>query len=138
MNNKGFTLIELLGVIIILSVIAVIVVPKVDEKVLEGEENLGQIQEKNIKEAAQIWAAKNIYNLPANGESCYIKYSDLVNGGYLQENLEDPNTKVKFTDDNVSIKIKKATKYNKYTYTVKIDNSDSNNKTYCNDISDNE
>ena len=133
MKRYGFTLVELMGVIIILGVIALIAIPIVDRQLKESKNDLHQTQKENIKEAAKLWTAKNIYNLPASGESCYIKYSDLVNGGFLDEELKDPKTNTIFTDDNVNIKIEKDTKYNKYTYDVNI-GSNTDDKVYCTDI----
>lgn len=120
MKKKGFTLIELMGVIMILGVIALIAIPVVDRQLKESKKDLSQTQKENIKDAAKMWAAKNIYNLPESGASCYIKYSDLTSGGYLKEELKDPNTNVEFSDDTVSIKVEKDANYNKYNYYVEI------------------
>ena len=38
-NEKGFTLVEVLGVLIILSIIVVITVPLVQDKIAESREN---------------------------------------------------------------------------------------------------
>lgn len=132
MKRYGFTLVELMGVIIILGVIALIAIPVVDRQLKESKADLSKTQIENIKEAAKLWTAKNIYNLPASG-ACYLRYSELVSSGFLDEELKDPKTNTTFTDNNVNIKIEKDSDYNKYTYDVII-GSNSDEKVYCTDI----
>lgn len=51
MKNKGFTLIELLAVIIILSIIAIITVPKITEKINEVKISLAKQSALNYQKA---------------------------------------------------------------------------------------
>ena len=124
MKRYGFTLVELMGVIIILGVIALIAIPIVDRQLKESKNDLHQTQKENIKEAAKLWTAKNVYNLPTSG-ACYLRYSELVSSGFLDEELKDPKTNTTFTDENINIKIEKDTDYNKYTYDVTSTKDDS-------------
>ncbi len=102
MKNKGFTLVELLAVIILLSIIALIVVPKV----LEQKEN----QDKKIKESQKelIYASSNIYIKDNNeddiepGKVFCITVQSLIDEGYINidvDHYKEDIVKV-FVDDN--------------------------------------
>ena len=101
MKNKGFTLIELITVIVLLGIIASIIVPKINDSIIESKNELASVQMKNIKEAARSWAADNIFVTPKPGETIYITLGDLKNGGYIDEDVINPLTKEKYPDDMI-------------------------------------
>ena len=110
-----------MGVIIILGIIALIAIPIVDGQLKEGRKDLSKTQISNIKEAVETWGAANIYNLPENGDNCYLKYSTLVDGGYLDDELKELSSNEFITDTNLKIEISKDENYNKYNYLVEFD-----------------
>lgn len=120
MKNKGFTLIELMGVIVILSIIAIIAIPTIDRQLKEGREDLSENQLENIKTSARLWASDNTDKLPESGDVCYLRYSNLVTSGYVDEKLIDINSSVELSDSNLQIEIKNANS-NKYEYNVTFD-----------------
>ena len=116
MKKSGFTLAELLGVIIIIGVLALLILPTIDNSIEENKNKLYQTQLKNIEEAANNWAAHHMMELPENeNESIVIHLSDLKNGGYIDQNISDPRNGELFSDDMMITIIRKN---NKYVYEV--------------------
>ena len=93
MNNKGFTLVELLGVIILLSLIALITIPSISSWIKEGEEKANNQIKENIVLASKNWALDNKNLLPQNTNQTYkVTLNNLQNGGYIDKNLKLPST----------------------------------------------
>ena len=107
-----------MGVIIILGIVSLIAIPTIDRQLKEGKKDLSDTQIANIKKSAELWGADNVYNLPDNGDNCYLKYSTLVNSGYADEDLKELSSNTSLTDNNLKITISKDKDYSKYTYTV--------------------
>lgn len=95
MKNKGFTLVELLTVMALLSIIAFIVYPTVEDYVSGARNKAYNTQIDNIEAAAKNWAADNISKLPDEGETYTITLGTLISGNYIDE-VENPNTKSNF------------------------------------------
>jgi len=86
-NNKAFTLVELLGVIIVLSVIAVIIFPIYNESIANSKENLYKEQIKSLENASRRWGVDHSSELPQEeGELCAIGFYHLIEGGYIANN----------------------------------------------------
>lgn len=81
MKKNGFTLIELLATLVIITLIAVIVIPSVNKVSENGKKDLCEKQLDNIKSAAMFWASDNKLMLPTTDENeVLVKLSDLQNG----------------------------------------------------------
>lgn len=81
MKKNGFTLIELLATLVIITLIAVIVIPSVNKVSENGKKDLCEKQLDNIKSAAMFWASDNKLMLPTTNENeVLVKLSDLQNG----------------------------------------------------------
>lgn len=81
MKKNGFTLIELLATLVIITLIAVIVIPSVNKVSENGKKDLCEKQLDNIKSAAMLWASDNKLMLPTTDENeVLVKLSDLQNG----------------------------------------------------------
>ena len=115
MNNKAFTLAEMLAVIIILSVIALVIIPTVSTTLKNSKEQTCLIQYENILSAAKVWGSENILQLPAEGESIEITLEYLQELGYIDDNIENPVTK-QIIGLNTTIKISKEIGSKKYNY----------------------
>ncbi len=120
MNNKGFTLIELLGVIFVLGILALVSTVSITSIVKNSKEDLYETQMSSIKMAAETWGSENIDKLPLDSECKILTVLDLKNYGLLDEELLDPNTNEKISDD---LNIKITATINKkgnlhYTYEV--------------------
>lgn len=136
MKNKGFTLIELLATLVIISIVSVISVLAVNKVSENSRLDLCNTQVKNIKSAAMLWASDNKILLPTTDENeVLINLSDLRNGntdinslysglvltigdlveeGYIDEDIYDPISKKNIpVDTKITIwKSKKTYNYN--------------------------
>lgn len=121
MNKKGLTLVELMAVIVVLAMVALIVTPNILSSVAKSHDRMYDTQLDNIKSAAKNWAADIISKrhclicIPEDnlvtgidcatqgGEGCMeapkesgrstsVFLSDLVDGGYLKDDFENPKT----------------------------------------------
>ena len=89
----GFTLVELLAVITILSIIALVVSISVANMLKESKNSLTSVQLASIKESAESWGADNIENLPINNDCSYITLKNLIDDGYLESEIINPDDK---------------------------------------------
>lgn len=114
--QKGFTLAELMGVIVVLSIIAIVTTITVDRSIKNSRYETCMTQETNLIEGAKMWAIDNASSLPGANASRTLPISTLRNGGYIESDLKSPmtnalyssGTKVTITSSNGS----------DYTYTV--------------------
>ena len=92
--KKGFTLIELLGVIVILSVIALITTPIIQSAISNNKNATCESQTKSYEKAAKNYVTNNIYEYDCNpGENeaeFEVNLSDLIENGYIDENIDNP------------------------------------------------
>ncbi len=117
MNRNGFTLIELLGVIALLAIIIVIAVPSFVESNRVAQAN----EEEDFNETIEV-AAKDYINSCSSFDDCLAKHSDgfeslfasdssttitaeeLINAGFLKDDLVNPTTgKVISTSDSITV-----------------------------------
>lgn len=124
MRNKGFTLIELIATLIILSIVAIIVVPNIYENMKEAKSGIKITQLESIIDSAKEWAADHITELSTEKDT-YVFLKDLQNGGYIDYDLYK-NTDGDKYNDNLFVLIKceviEADEWNnenyKFTYTI--------------------
>ncbi len=138
MKNKGFTLIELLATLVIISIVSVISVLAVNKVSENSRLDLCNTQVKNIKSAAMLWASDNKFLLPTTDEnevlinlsdlrnsntdinSLYsglvLTIGDLVEEGYIDEDIYDPISK-----KNIPIDTKITIWKSKKTYNYNVD-----------------
>ena len=114
--KKGFTLIELIATLVILSIVAIIVVPNIDKNFKKMVKGVTDVQKEAIIEASKNWANDNINSMPSvNDGVVYVYLKELKDGGYLSENVYK-NTDLTEYNDNIFIEI-----------TCKVIESDQNN-----------
>lgn len=100
--KKGFTLVEMIATLVILSVIAVIVTPNIYVSIKDYKNRLFETQMDNIKQSTKNWAVDNVDKLPTSElNSLAVTVSDLQNGGYIDDNLENPRDGGLFDDSSV-------------------------------------
>ncbi len=89
MKKQGFTLIELIGTIVLISVMALIIVPGVSRIIKQSEINAANQEKENIILSAKNWVLDNKNSIPKLYNSYMSVYvSDLINKGYIdKENL---------------------------------------------------
>lgn len=103
-KNKGFTLVELLSVMALLSVIALMIYPLVDDYVSNSRQKGYDNQIDNMIAAAKNWAADNTTKLPDQGNTVTVTLGTLIDGGY-SETVTNPKTKTAFsTATKINIK----------------------------------
>lgn len=88
--NRGFTLVELLGVLAILAILAVITVPLIQSLIEGGLDDSQQIQEESFEQAAESWAASEVFALPSPGKenSIEVCLDVLIEEGFLETNSD--------------------------------------------------
>lgn len=100
--KKGFTLVEMIATLVILSIIAVIVTPNIYVSIKDYKNRLFETQMDNIKQSAKNWAVDNVDKLPTSeSNSLAVTISDLQDGGYIDDNLENPRDGGVFDDSSV-------------------------------------
>ena len=112
--RKGFTLAELIGVIVVLALISLITIPAISKILRQNKGSLCDTQMNNILAAARSYGADNVFSLPSeNGGRLTITLGDLITGGYIEDNIENPATK-EIIDIDSEIYITKTGKKWKY------------------------
>ena len=107
MNKKGFTLAELIGVIVVLSLICLITVPAIASVLKTNKKSLCETQLKNVLAAAKSYVSENLLSMPINdGDYKIITIGDLIENGFIEENIQNPVTKEEI-DPEIEITIKK-------------------------------
>lgn len=97
-NNKGFTLVELLAVIIVLSFIAAIAITSVSKSISNSKNNLKEVQEVEIINAAKKYYMTEDPTKLESGESKCINVSALIESGQFEnDSIIDPTTGETFT-----------------------------------------
>ena len=91
--KKAFTLVELLGVIIILGVLALIVFPIIDKSIKSSKEKALQATIASIEDAANKYSVD--HDLGYSTVYNKIGLNELVNSGYLKDELINPVTNSK-------------------------------------------
>lgn len=99
MKQKGFTLVELLAVIIILGAISLVVVPSIQRSLNKSNDQAYTAQVSNIESSAKNWAADHLDLLPNNGGSTTVTIGELIDGNYLEKDIQNPKTKEAFPRD---------------------------------------
>ncbi len=89
MRRNGFTLIELLATILILSALILIVAPLVINSVKKGKVLADEETYNSILMAGKNWASDNKNKLE---DYTSITIDDLINGGYIDDDIELPST----------------------------------------------
>lgn len=118
--KKGFTLVELIATLIILSVVAIIVVPNVYENMDDSKSKIKITQTTSIIDSAKEWSADHIRELSCNNDS-YVFLKDLQSNGYIDDPLYQ-DTEGHTYNSNLFVLIHcdviEADENYKYTYTL--------------------
>lgn len=118
--NKGFTLIELLGVVIILSLLMVLAMPKIVNSVKNSGDEVDNLTTELVINAAELLvdSYKDEYK-KINGSKYCVPISDLVEEGYLKAPITLSNS-----NEDISKKKSVQVSYrDKYKYEI-VDNKD--------------
>ena len=114
--KKGFTLIELLGVIVVLGIIGLIIVPVVQGSIRNSSSKLCNDQVKMFEKSAKNYVAEHPYGDYGGANGVTISLTDLISGGYLENDSEGAIKNPKGGSFSGSVKITyESGKYN-YEY----------------------
>lgn len=115
MKNKGFTLVELLGVIIILSLLMLIVLPKITNSTRNSSIKVDKVTEDLIFKATNLYLNdKEDEYTKGDGVVYCISLNDLVDNDYLKSPIKTSNN-----DDITNVKVVEANYQNGYSYKLK-------------------
>ena len=94
MNKKGFTLIEIIAIIILLSVIALITYPVINNLITEGKEKLYEKQINELERLSNTWVTKNTNKLKTEeGYTYNLSFEELNEQGFISdEQVKNPKT----------------------------------------------
>ncbi len=122
MKKKAFTLVELMGILTIISVLALILIPVVNNMMQDNKDDVYNKQLELIKLSAKNLVTDNQYILPEEeGEEIFITLGQLRTMGYAEEKIINPLTNENFSD-NLIVMIIKTEK--DYTYEVDVNGGD--------------
>ncbi len=82
MNKKGFTLAEILGVVVIISLLSIIIIPPVINKIRNNEEKSLEIQNELIYSATDEYVSDNKDQFNTQTNAC-ISVQTLIDEGKL-------------------------------------------------------
>lgn len=113
MKKNAFTLVELIGVIVILAAIALIAFPPLLNQIQKSQNEIDEATEQLVINSAQLYIDKNDEQFPSkNGNVYCVSFEDLINSGYLRENM------VNQQEDVFQTNIVKVSYNNNYIYEV--------------------
>ena len=118
MKNKGFTLIELIGTIVILSLLLLIISPVVTRSIKNGVKQADDQAKANIELAAKNWKSDN-----KGSTATFVTVSELINGGYLDEEVKLPSSSGQTDLSTACVKITLKTESPRKTYEYKYQDS---------------
>ena len=103
MNKKGFTLTEILGVIVIISLLLLLIMPTIINKIAQNGNEANKVSEGLISDAIKIYIEETIgTNKP--GSYC-IPVQDLVDNGTLVSPVIDVETGEDITNKTIYVTI---------------------------------
>ena len=116
--KKGFTLIELLAAVVILSILAILIIPAIGNIISSAADKAYELNIKAIESAASDWALLNTNLLPdVDGNSTLVYLDELKRTTTLDTNISNPKTG-NILSNNTSVTITKNGK--KYKYKVNL------------------
>ena len=116
-KQNGFTLVELLTVLALLSIIALMIYPLVEDYVNGSKDKAYNVEIENMIAATKEWAADNSTSLPEKGATKTVTLATLINGGYIDP-VTNPKTKEAFPTSTTKINIKNNNGAFEYSVTV--------------------
>ena len=109
MNKKGFTLAEILGVIVIISLLLLLIIPTIVDKISNTGDEAVEAENEIIYSAADQYISEHSEDYPSGKSGRYcIPIQTLIDAGILVEPVTDVNTGEDLSDKSVMITIYSA------------------------------
>ena len=117
MKKDGFTLIELMAILVILSVILLVAVPAISKTLKNSSIKEFERFKDDLLLAAKAYVETNTNVCPDRKTvpACYISIQELINQGYIDSVVIDPDTKEPVSTSNTIVVT--GTTARTYTYT---------------------
>ena len=104
MNKKGFTLIELLGTLIIVTLLIMLIVPKILNWYNNSTDKYQELNEGLIIETARLYVDEHPNDFERNNNRVYcISMQTLIDSGYLEEENVRGFNKTSYVDSKVQV-----------------------------------
>ena len=105
-NNKGYTIPELIIVGILLGIISIFMINKASYAFVDTEDTTSETKEMILTKSANAYG-NSIKGVLAQEKTKYITSSDLVDAGYLADDEEYKNIKIKliYKEDTDTISV---------------------------------
>lgn len=115
-NNKGFTLIELLATIGIMILIGLVIVNNMTGILSKQQDEEYNTFKKKLEESACIyvdtkWESEYRKNCK-NNNNCSVSVQQLIEVGYIEEDLKNPNNNESVVNNQEKYKVKVTWKNN--------------------------
>ena len=117
MKSKGFTLIELLGVIVVLSLLALIIVPSVTKSIQNGQKEADESTKSSIILSARNWLSDNKELVTS---SYTITVKTLQDEGYIDKNIKLPSKGCSLDGASVTITRNEKEHNTKFDYKLNL------------------
>jgi len=106
MKNRGYTIPEIIVVAAVLGLFSIITISKVSYAFVDTNEISETTKEMILEKSATAYGTKNLETIK-NEKSVYISASDLVEAGFLadDEDYKNVKIKVKYKEDTDSISV---------------------------------
>ena len=117
MKSKGFTLIELLGVIVVLSLLALIIVPSVTKSIQNGQKEADENTKNSIILSARSWLSDNRALVTS---SYTVTVKTLQDEGYINEDVKLPSKGCSLDGASVTITKESEEPNLKYDYKLNL------------------
>ena len=108
MKNEGYTIPELIVVAVVVGLFSIVTISKASYAFVDTDKLSQETQEMILEKSATTYGNKNLETVK-NEKSLYISAGDLVEAGYLADDEDYKNVKIKISykedTDSVSVEI---------------------------------
>lgn len=103
-NNKGFTLIEVIATIGIMILVGLVIVNNMSGILSKNQDEEYKNFKKEIEESACMYVEVKKTDCITN-RGCEVSIKELIENGYIADNLKDPSTNKKVIENENKYKV---------------------------------
>jgi len=116
--KRGFTLVELLAVILIITVILLILTPKIIETIHTSKLKVYDEQISRIEEAANLYITDDNNAVTFIDDQEVLTLQQLIDGGYIEAPVVNPKTNQNFNTTTTIVTVIKVGETYQFVVTV--------------------